>query len=260
MLEIALLASGSRGNAALVRTERASILLDAGLSARQICRRLEAVGEDPRRIAAVLVSHEHGDHVSGLRVLCKRFGTPVHATAGTRAALATVLDGQLPEADPIASGGRLQIEDLSIWPVGVSHDAAEPVGFVIEAASGERLGYATDLGVVTDEVRAALEGCELIVLEANHDRRMLLEGPYPWVTKQRVASRHGHLSNDHAAAALPRLLGRASRRVVLAHLSEQNNHVALARTAVCTALTRAGRDDVRVDVASQAEPTPLIRP
>jgi phosphoribosyl 1,2-cyclic phosphodiesterase len=260
MLEIALLASGSRGNATLVRTERASILLDAGLSTRQLVRRLEAVGEDPRRISAVLVSHEHGDHVSGLRVFCKRFQPTVYATAGTRRELEALVDGGLSPVDPIASGGRLQIEDLSIWPVGVSHDAAEPVGFVIEAASGERLGYATDLGVVTDEVSAALDGCELIVLEANHDRRLLLEGPYPWVTKQRVASRHGHLSNDHAAAALPRLLGRASRQVVLAHLSEQNNDAGLARATVCSALTRAGREDVRVEVARQAEPTPLFRP
>lgn len=260
MLEIALLASGSRGNSTLVRSERASILIDAGLSARQLVKRLEAVGEDPKRIQAVVVSHEHGDHVSGLRVFCKRFGPKLYASEGTGAAVRELLDGEVPPPESLRAGAELRVEDLSVRPFGVSHDAAEPVGFVLETPGGPRLGYATDLGVVTGEVTDALEGCELLVLEANHDRRMLLEGPYPWVTKQRVASRQGHLSNDHAAAALPRLIGRTTRRVVLAHLSEQNNDPALARAAVCTALTRAGRDDVPVDVAAQARPTPLIRP
>jgi phosphoribosyl 1,2-cyclic phosphodiesterase len=193
-------------------------------------------------------------------VFCKRFGAKVFASAGTGAAVKAMLDGEVPAPETLGAGGELRVEDLRIRPFAVSHDAAEPVGFVIDSGAGLRLGYATDLGVVTDEVSDALEGCEMLVLEANHDRRMLLEGPYPWVTKQRVASRRGHLSNDHAAAAVPRLVGRNSRRVVLAHLSEQNNDAGLARASVCAALTRAGRDDVRVEVASQARPTALIQP
>ncbi|MBP7146726.1 MAG: MBL fold metallo-hydrolase [Acidobacteria bacterium] len=251
MVELVMLGSGSRGNCALVRTERSALLVDAGLSARQIARRLDAVGQDPRRIDAILVTHEHRDHLCGVATFARKFHTLVLGNEATLAAAGPVVEG-LP-VERFVNGESLQVGAFVVTPFPVPHDAADPVGLVLEA-EGVRIGYATDLGHVTHLVAARLAGCAALVIETNHDRDMLMDGPYPWVVKQRVASRIGHLSNDHAAASLPALAAGGTSHVVLAHISETNNDPGLARVTVETALSAAGLAGVDVHVARQDRP------
>ncbi|HHN74082.1 MAG TPA: MBL fold metallo-hydrolase [Acidobacteria bacterium] len=252
-MEVVVLGSGSKGNSALVRAAGSALLVDAGLSARQLRRRLDAVGQDPARIEAVLLTHEHSDHVAGLRVFRRRFPLPVVANAPTLEATERIVGESLDGSVEQATGTCLEIGPFRVTSFPVPHDAAETVGYVIEA-EGVRLGYATDLGHVTHLVHERLASCELVVIEANHDRQMLLDGPYPWATKQRVASRHGHLSNDHAASLLPDLARSSARAVVLAHLSETNNDPLLALAAVKGALHAEGLDAMRVELARQDAP------
>ncbi|MDQ7006162.1 MAG: MBL fold metallo-hydrolase [Acidobacteriota bacterium] len=256
-MEVVVLGSGSRGNSALVRAAGSALLVDAGLSARQLRRRLEAVGQDPARIEAVLLTHEHSDHIAGLRVFRRRCPLPVVANASTLEATERILGENLDDSVEQATGGKLQIGPFQVTSFPVPHDAAETVGYVIEA-EGVRLGYATDLGHVTRLVHERLSSCEMVVVEANHDRQMLMDGPYPWATKQRVASRHGHLSNDHAAGLLPDLARSGTRAAVLAHLSETNNDPLLALAVVRGALRAEGLDAMRIELARQDTPAGAV--
>lgn len=256
MVELVVLGSGSRGNCTLVRTSRGALLIDAGLSARQIVRRLAEAGQSPDRLDGILLTHEHQDHVNGLAVFTRCRDIPVLGNAATLEAAG----GKLGQArrKTFTTGQPFDWAGFRVTPFATPHDAAEPVGFVLEA-EGVRVGYATDLGHVTQLVAARLTGCDALVFEANHDREMLMEGPYPWVTKQRVASRLGHLSNDHAASALPRIALGETRHLILAHLSETNNNPGLARAAVEIALREAGLPRVGVATASQERPAAPLR-
>ncbi len=256
MIEIRVLGSGSRGNATLFRVNGTGILVDAGLSARQVLRRLDEVGQDPRGIEAIVLTHEHRDHVGGVRVLARRLGIPVLGNARTLAAAAELLGD---ETGTIAfeTGRPFQAGPFAALAFPVPHDAAEPVGFLL-SARGVTVGYATDLGYVTRLVAERLAACRALVFEANHDPDLLMEGPYPWPTKQRVASRVGHLSNGEAAEALARFLPRGLAGLVLAHLSETNNRPDLAAGAVRSALERAGKGTIPVIPASQHAPAPPV--
>jgi len=257
MVELVVLASGSRGNCTLVRAGRTAVLIDAGLSAKQIVERLAAVGQDPRGLSAILLTHEHIDHTRGVAVLARRFTVPVIANAATwQAAEDQLCD--IPAVEFFVTGTRFAVGALEVTPFATPHDAAEPVGFVLES-EGLRVGYATDLGHVTRLVAARLAGCHALVFEANHDLEMLMSGPYPWATKQRVASRTGHLSNEHAAEFLPQVVGEETEHLVLAHLSETNNDPALARATVETALVEAGRTRVSLTTARQDRPAAAVR-
>ncbi|MDH3283563.1 MAG: MBL fold metallo-hydrolase [Acidobacteriota bacterium] len=251
-LELVVLGSGSRGNATLVRGAGAAILIDAGISARQIAARLEGVGQSPGRLDAILLTHEHGDHVAGLAGLTRRFPTTVFANAATLAAV----DGRLGDrttCETFECGKLFSIGPFDVRAFQVPHDAADPVGFVIETR-GRRFGFATDLGHVTDSISEELSDCDALVFEANHDREMLRDGPYPWFTKQRVASELGHLSNEHAAAELTRIVSERTSQLVLAHLSATNNDPGLACATVAGALRSAGPGAPSVVAASQSEP------
>ncbi len=255
MVELFILGSGSRGNSTLVRTPRTAILIDAGLSARQIVLRLQAVGHDPAALDAVIITHEHRDHVGGVNVFTRRFPTPLLVNEATRTAAAPCLDGA--PIQLFRTGTDVTVGDLRLHPFGVPHDAAEPVGILIEAA-GRRIGYATDLGWVPEPVLGRLTGCDLVVLEANHDRTMLLTGPYPQPVKERIDSTRGHLDNTAAGRAAAHLAGTGTRCFVLAHLSETNNTPRRARAAVLAGLRRAGHAGVIVHTARQNTPLPGI--
>jgi phosphoribosyl 1,2-cyclic phosphodiesterase len=252
-LSVCVLGSGSRGNSIYVSDGTTSILIDAGFSAREIDRRMRRQGLDPDRLNAILVTHEHTDHVRGVERLVRRHRLPVYLTAGTHQEAISL--HCLPEIHPLVCGRGIRIDTLTVRPFSISHDARDPAGFTIDA-SGCRIGIATDLGHVTALVREHLRGCRLLILEANHDLEMLMDGPYPWFLKQRIRSRVGHLSNQESCRLLADILHPALEQVVLAHLSETNNTPAKALTQASTLL--AGTS-VRLSAASQAVPSPLLR-
>jgi len=256
-MKLAMLGSGSRGNATLVVAGRTRILVDAGFSGRQLARRLRAVGTEPESLDAVVVTHEHGDHTRGMGVFARRFGTPLYLTPSTREACAKLLGGT-EEVREYRSGSPFTVGDLHIEPFLTVHDAADPVAVTLTGNTcGTRLGLATDLGRPTEGIRHCLKGCDFIILEANHDEGMLRSGPYPASVQNRIASSHGHLSN-HAAArfALELLHGRLSG-ILLAHLSTECNRPELALEVVGRALRKAGWKGY-LAVASQDEPTGLL--
>lgn len=226
-MEALVLASGSSGNAVLVRSGEVALLVDAGVSALQIRRRLAAFGIGVGELTAILVTHEHSDHVRGLEVLLKRDAVPVWTTAGTWAAL--VVRSQA--GGELASGRPLQFGGLHVTPVATSHDAREPVAFVFDDGD-RRLGLCTDTGTFTGLLEQRMAACDVLLMESNHDVDLLRTGPYPWPLKQRIQGRLGHLSNDQCAEALERLRSPALRAVVGLHLSAENN----LPTLVCEAL------------------------
>ena len=340
MVRFTVLASGSKGNATVVTGGRTRILVDAGLSCRELFRRMRAVGEEPETLDAILITHEHSDHVGGLAVTARKLGIPVYFTEGTHRAWMRWLtprkqmtytqwlercreqaaarqaeaeagaenDADDPEADPEATfaaentaenaksaveaaknapdatetappeeapapakdpawlpaveffraGEPFAVGDLDVSPFTIPHDATDPCGFVFKA-EGVRMAFATDLGYVPPNVKAQLQGLDLLLLESNHDLDMLRDGPYPWSVKQRVLSRVGHLSNDAASSFLEQDYDGHAAYVILAHLSESNNLPELARLAAERAL--AGRASLlanRLLVAAQREPSSPI--
>jgi len=244
-----VLASGSKGNATLVCSERTRILVDAGLSAKELTRRLDQTPVKPSQLDGLMLSHEHQDHVRGCGTLSRRCGFPVYLSAGTLENLPSQV-GTLPHRQLFQSGSRFVIGDLAIHPFSISHDAGEPVGFVIEH-DGCRLGICTDLGIATELVKARLAGCHGLVLEANHDMQLLIDGPYPWELKQRIRSRHGHLSNDDSFALLQILHHVHMRAVVFAHLSEVNNHPQLVADSIQVLQSKECWCDVSFQIGQQ---------
>lgn len=246
-----ILASGSKGNAILVCSEKTRMLVDAGLSGKELVSRLEKSPVSGKQLDALVVSHEHQDHIRGVGVLSRRFQLPVYTTRGT-------LEGFPPESGRMAhvhlfqDGSPFMIGDLRIQAFSISHDAREPVGFVIEHG-GTRLGVCTDLGVATHLVRTKLQNCHGLVIEANHDTALLLNGPYPPHLKQRIRSRHGHLSNNETCELLKSLFHRDLRAVTFAHLSEVNNHPDLVRTIYRQFAQDSEWEDVRFGIGRQHE-------
>jgi phosphoribosyl 1,2-cyclic phosphodiesterase len=219
-LRVCLLASGSKGNAVYVESGESRVLIDAGLSARELDRRMAAIGADGEALDALLLTHEHTDHCRGLGPLARRYRLPVYIQHQTREALNGV--GRLDDCRLFDSGDTLELRDLRIETVPLTHDAVAPVGFVIETMEG-KVGVLTDLGIATRLVAERFQRCRVLVLEFNHDEEMLWEGPYPWPLKQRIRSNHGHLSNLAAAQLLSDLIWDGMDGVFLAHLSETNN-------------------------------------
>jgi len=321
MVRFTVLASGSKGNCAVVSGGRTRILVDAGLSCRELFRRMKLAGEEPETLDAIVITHEHQDHVNGLAVTARKLGIPVYLTEATHRAWMRWLmprrhmtyaqwlelcrkqaaerqaeldsatqspdsaeadpeeaeadgttspagDGAAPPADAAMSGASIDsaswatagrpptlredptwlpaveyfqagqpftIGDIGLSPFTIPHDAADPVGFVL-SAEGVRMGFVTDLGYITPNVKQQLRNLDLLLLESNHDLEMLRDGPYPWAVKQRVLSRVGHLSNEAASEFLSTAYDGQARYVILAHLSENNNLPELARVAAERAL------------------------
>jgi phosphoribosyl 1,2-cyclic phosphodiesterase len=262
---VSVLASGSRGNSAVVQTSKTKILVDAGISCRETVKRLRALEEDPRSLSAILITHEHSDHVYGLLTLAKKLRVPVFMTGATHQTWARAMrdqDGTRPTLEKLEvfeAGRSFQVGDIAVTPFTIPHDAADPVGFTFRA-EGVKIGFATDLGYVPASVRDHLRRCEVLVMESNHDVEMLRVGPYPWSVKQRVMSRVGHLSNEALAQFFRNDYDGEAAYVVLAHLSEHNNHPEIARGVAENALgARRTLLRNRVVLASQTEPLEPIR-
>ncbi|MCL6516031.1 MBL fold metallo-hydrolase [Alicyclobacillus sp.] len=262
MLQFSILASGSSGNAIYIQTERTRLLLDAGISARQIRDRMRSVGVDAfHDIDAVLLTHEHVDHVRGFPQVAKQTQARVYATEGTwHHTLASVDEWLGPERrETVRAGEPFSVGDIRVTPFSVSHDAEEPVAYRFDA-DGSSLTVLTDLGYVSDTIKDIVKGCQAYVWEANHDVEMLRSGRYPWHLKRRILGDKGHLSNEDAAVALADLVGDSVMQVYLAHLSEENNLPDLAELTVHTILKECQPvygDLVRLRRTSRTEATPL---
>ncbi|MBI4464257.1 MAG: MBL fold metallo-hydrolase [Acidobacteria bacterium] len=259
-LRVAVLGSGSSGNCTFLATDRVRILIDAGLSQREIARRLVHLGERLEAVQAIVVSHEHTDHVNSLGRLAKQYRIPVYISPLTQAALSP--QTRLPAVETFQPGCRFQIADLTVEPFTIPHDAVDPVAFRFTAA-GVQIALATDLGYLPANVKDYLRGCHGLIVESNHDLEMLRNGPYPWFVKQRVMSREGHLSNSALSDYLRNEYGGEAQVMVLAHLSQQNNHPQIARMEAAEALEqcKAQRNvrETRLVVSSQEEPTEIFR-
>jgi phosphoribosyl 1,2-cyclic phosphodiesterase len=321
MVRFTVLASGSKGNSTVVSGGRTRILVDCGLSCRELFRRMKLAGEEPETLDAILITHEHSDHVNGVAVTARKLGIPVYFTEGTHRAWmrwltprrqmtyaqwleqcrrqaaerqaeadttaeedepdesdlveaaeapqeaagpATPIESAapakakdptwLPAVEYFRAGEPFEIGDIAVSPFTIPHDAADPVGFVFRT-EGVRMAFATDLGYISPNVRAQLQGVDLLLLESNHDLEMLRDGPYPWAVKQRVLSRVGHLSNEAAAGFLEEDYDGQAAYVILAHLSESNNLPELARVTAERALN--GRASLLANLlllAKQHEP------
>ena len=262
MLTLTILGSGSAGNCALLESPGCRLLIDGGLSARQMVVRLRQCGLNPSEIDGILLTHEHSDHASGLDVWCKQYSTPVYCNRLTAEALGRdrETDGKRKDWRHFVSGSDFAIGDITVQAFAVPHDAVEPVGFVFHHASSA-LGFLTDLGVATKLAYERVRQVSTLVIETNHDEKLLQNDTRrPWSVKQRIMSRHGHLSNDAAAAVVVELLGARLRRAVLGHLSRDCNSPELALSAVHRHLAAAGAGESQVEVicATQREISPRI--
>jgi phosphoribosyl 1,2-cyclic phosphodiesterase len=255
-----MLGSGSAGNSALVATGHCKILVDGGLSARQLALRLEQCGVTLEQLDGVLLTHEHTDHICGLEVLCRKFDLPIYCNRLTADALRC--NGLLEARRNwriFETGSEFSICDVTVQTFPVPHDAVDPLGFVFHAGSGS-LGFITDLGYVTKLIVERLRQVQTLVIETNHDEKLLQNDTHrPWPVKQRIQSRHGHLSNTAAAGVIEELLPRKVERVVLGHLSRDCNTPELALETVRASLAKCGKVDVEIHCATQFEITPQFR-
>lgn len=256
-LRISILGSGSKGNAALVSTERVKVLVDAGFSFRSLTQRLAAIGESADDLDAVLVSHEHSDHIKGLKVLLKKQKKPTAVYLTERTSGELEWPDPSPAIETFEAGAQLTIGDLEIDTFTIPHDAIDPVGFCFKSG-GFKIAHATDLGYMTESIKHRIKGADMLVLESNHDLDMLKVGPYPWFVKQRVMSRVGHLSNEAVSEYLASEFDVSTRILVLAHLSGNNNHPEVARMFAGDALEKRGASETRLLVAQQDEPSEVF--
>ena len=232
--------SGSSGNCYYIGSEKSGVLIDAGRSAKQLEAALRDNGLDAGNVRAVFVTHEHSDHIQGLRVFASRYGVKVYASAGTIKALNE--KGMINEkvTTQIITADGTELDDMKITPFAVSHDCTEGFGYVVQTSDGRKTCFATDTGIVTPEMLSAIRGCDTAVIESNHDVGMLENGFYPYVLKRRILSEIGHLSNEVCAETACELVKSGTTRFVLAHLSRENNIPELAEQATLCTLKKNG--------------------
>ena len=258
MFHVTILGSGSAGNCALVETPKTRLLIDGGLSAKQIAERVTACGVNPSELDAILLTHEHGDHAGGLDVWCKKFHTPIYCNRMTSEALKR--DQKIDKDWRLfITGNDFTIGDLTIETFPVPHDAVEPVGFVVHHER-EALGFLTDLGFATKLVHERMRAAHTVFIETNHDEKLLQnDTKRPWSVKQRIMSRHGHLSNAAAATVLADLLSGALRRAILGHLSRDCNSPEIAIGTVRAQFEAHGSGPMEVICATQREITARLQ-
>lgn len=236
MVKFCSLFSGSSGNSIFVAAGSTRLLIDAGLSAKKIIEALCSIGEKPSELSAILISHEHSDHIKGAGILSRKFNLPIHASEGTWKGMEQLI-GPVLESNKVifASYAPFQIGDIMVTPFPIPHDANEPVGYSFSAA-GRKVTVATDIGHINLELLSCMEDSDLLLLESNHDIEMLRVGPYPWHLKRRIAGNRGHLSNDAAGEVIAYMAERGTKHFLLGHLSKENNFPELAYQTVCNAL------------------------
>ena len=251
--------SGSSGNSLFVSSQDTSILVDAGLTGKALMSAMDSIGEDPAQVKAILISHEHSDHICGTGVMSRKFNIPIYANEKTWAAMERSL-GKIAVHNKRIINGEASIDDLNVRTFRVPHDAASCIGFTIEDRAGRILSTVTDMGVFTNEIREGIKDSDLILLESNHDVEMLKYGPYPYDLKRRVLSELGHLSNEDAAAAILSFLDGRRRSIILGHLSGTNNVPELAFKTVENILKDAGIEigetgEMELKLASRIRPS-----
>ena len=249
---VAPLGSGSAGNSYYFESDGTAILVDAGLGPRDTKKRLEAVGHDIERLAAIVVTHEHYDHIRGADKIAQKYGIPIYLTKGTLDA--SQIDVEETRVAIFENNTSFSIGELQVHARRTIHDAADPACFVIESRDGTRFGVASDLGYVDDPVLKHLSGCDGLLFESNHDLDMLRMGTYPWSLKRRIMSRFGHLSNDDSMSAIQRLIGAELKTLCLIHLSEKNNHESIVKDMATRVINRTGAK-LDLGIARQFEPT-----
>lgn len=256
-VQLTILGSGSNGNCAYVETAETRLLVDAGFSLRQIRQRLATIGRTPENLNGVLVTHEHSDHVAGLCLLAQKLRVPIYCNRPTREALERQMEGSL-ECLMFETGATFDLGDITVETFPVPHDAQDPVGFLLHTPDAN-IGFLTDLGHATKLVLERVRAANVLVLEANHDVKMLQECPHrPWSLKQRILGRHGHLSNEAAADAAQEIMSAELRHLYLGHLSRQCNKPALALEVMQQRLGNIGATHVRVELTSQELPSPTL--
>lgn len=256
-VHLTILGSGSSGNCAYVETAETRLLIDAGLSLRQIRQRLASIGRAPEKLTGILITHEHSDHVQSLPALSQKLHIPVYCNRPTLEAIEYQFQTRLP-GHLFATGASFEVGDIHVETFSVPHDAQDPVGFLLRTSAGN-LGFLTDLGHATRLVIERVRPAHALVLEANHDVQMLQNCPRrPWSLKQRILGRHGHLSNEAAADALEQIISPDLRHLYLGHLSRECNLPELAYRIVHERLQKLGARHVRLELTSQAQPCPTL--
>ncbi|MBN1949219.1 MAG: MBL fold metallo-hydrolase [Candidatus Cloacimonetes bacterium] len=259
MFQTAILASGSKGNCTVVRTRDTKILVDAGLPGNRISAQLASISLDESRIRALIISHEHSDHVAGAGIIARKYNIPVYISRLTYEAVKFRL-GRLPKGNVFFQTGQdFRIGDIVVHAFSSSHDVVDGCNFIFQKEDEplRKLALATDLGYATQLLINRLRNATTIILESNHDTGMLLEGPYPWHLKQRVHSRQGHLSNEQAVGVISQVIHPGLKNLILAHLSEQNNSPDLAYNIMKQYLQEI-RFDLNLFISLQNEPTPIF--
>ncbi|MFZ7111075.1 MAG: MBL fold metallo-hydrolase [Desulfatiglandales bacterium] len=255
-MRISVLASGSSGNACYVETDQTRIIVDAGLSGKELTRRLELIKVDPKDIDALVITHEHADHIKGAGPLARRFHIPVYINGATlRRGMRSL--GNISRPVILQTGRPFAIHDLSIETFTKCHDAADPIGLVL-SSNGSRLGIITDLGRSTHLVTDRLKHCQALVIEFNHDEKMLAQGPYPMELKRRIRGSDGHLSNRQAGQLLRSVTHSALNFVVLAHISDANNDPEMALEEAERVLEECGQQRTRIFIGRQDQPLPPL--
>lgn len=256
-VRLTILGSGSGGNCAYLETDETRVLIDAGFSLRQIRQRLTVISRAPENLTGILVTHEHSDHVQGLAALSEKLRIPVYCNRPTQEAIEYQLQTRL-GCRLFATGDTFEVGDITVEAFNIPHDAQDPVGFLLRT-SGGNIGFLTDLGHATKLVLQRARAANVLVLETNHDVKMLQDCPHrPWSLKQRILSRHGHLSNDAAAEAAEQIMSAELRHLYLGHLSQQCNRPELAMRAVQERLDKIDARHVRVELTSQRLPCPTL--
>ncbi|NOY82736.1 MAG: MBL fold metallo-hydrolase [Kiritimatiellaeota bacterium] len=257
MLGITVLGSGSSGNALVLHAGEVALLLDAGFSAREFTRRCAAADVDPGQICAIIVSHEHRDHIAGLGPVARRLGVPVYCNRLTGEAIRQGLPRPPAKLHLFASGNPFSINGIEIEPFSIPHDAIDPVAFVFRC-QGLKVGIATDLGYASQLTQHRLLGCDALIIESNHDIAMLRESRRPWALKQRIMSRHGHLSNDASMELVGKVVNERTRCLILAHASQECNRYELVEQQAARRLAEMERTNISSHVARQDEPLPTL--